>query len=36
MSRIAKDKKDARTIERAKRANADKSRISWSQVKKEL
>lgn len=36
MNRIAKDKKDARTIERAKRANAGKPRVPWSQVKKEL
>ena len=27
---------DARTIERAKRANGNKVRIPWSQVKKEL
>jgi hypothetical protein len=36
MSRSAKDVKDARTIERAKRANAGKPRIPWAQAKKEL
>jgi predicted metal-dependent phosphoesterase TrpH len=30
------DIKDARTIERAKRANTGKPRIPWAQVKKEL
>ena len=30
------DIEDARTIERAKRANGHKPRIPWSQVKKEL
>ena len=30
------DIEDARTIERAKRANANKPRIPWVQVKKEL
>jgi hypothetical protein len=29
-------KKDARAIERAKRANANKPRIPWAQVKREL
>jgi hypothetical protein len=36
MSRTVEDIEDARTIERAKRANAGKSRIPWAQVKKEL
>jgi hypothetical protein len=36
MSRTVEDIEDARTIERAKRANAGKPRISWSRVKKEL
>ena len=36
MSRSVRDVKDARTIERAKRANAGKPRVSWAQVKKEL
>ena len=36
MSRTVEDIEDARTIERAKRANANKSRIPWSQVKREL
>ena len=30
------DIEDARTIERAKRANGSKPRIPWAQVKKEL
>ena len=30
------DIEDARTIERAKRANGSKPRVPWSQVKKEL
>ncbi len=36
MSQTVEDIEDARTIERAKRANAGKSRIPWTQVKKEL
>ena len=36
MSRTVEDIEDARTIERAKRANGNKPRIPWSQVKKEL
>jgi hypothetical protein len=36
MRRTAADIEDARTIERAKRANGNKARIPWSQVKKEL
>ena len=36
MSQTVEDIEDARTIERAKRANGNKSRILWSQVKKEL
>ena len=36
MSRSVEDIEDARTIERAKRANAGKPRISWAQAKKEL
>jgi len=36
MSRTVEDIEDARTIERAKRANADKPRIPWAQVKREL
>ena len=36
MSRTVEDIEDARTIERAKRANGSKSRIPWAQVKKEL
>jgi len=36
MRRSVKDVKDARTIERAKRANASKPRIPWAQAKKEL
>jgi hypothetical protein len=36
MSRTVEDIEDARTIERAKRANAGKPRIPWAQVKKEL
>jgi hypothetical protein len=35
MRRSVKDVKDARTIERAKRANAGKPRISWAQAKKD-
>jgi hypothetical protein len=30
------DIEDARTIERVKRANAGKPRVSWAQVKQEL
>ena len=36
MRETIEDIEDARIIERAKRANARKPRISWSQVKKEL
>ena len=36
MSRTVEDIEDARTIERAKRANRNKPRIPWAQVKKEL
>lgn len=36
MSQTVEDIEDARTIERAKRANGNKARISWAQVKKEL
>jgi hypothetical protein len=36
MSRTVEDIEDARTIERAKRANGIKPRIPWAQVKKEL
>ncbi len=36
MSRTVEDIEDARTIERAKRANAGKPRIPWEQVKREL
>ncbi len=36
MSRTVEDIEDARTIERAKRANGNKARITWAQVKKEL
>lgn len=36
MSQTVEDIEDARTIERAKRANGGKPRIPWAQVKKEL
>jgi hypothetical protein len=36
MSRTVEDIEDARTIERAKRANNGKPRIPWARVKKEL
>jgi hypothetical protein len=36
LSRTVEDIEDARTIERAKRANAGKPRIPWAQVKREL
>jgi hypothetical protein len=36
LRRTVEDIEDARTIERAKRANGNKPRIPWSQVKKEL
>ncbi len=36
MSQTIEDIEDARTIERAKRANGRKPRIPWAQVKKEL
>ena len=36
MRATVEDIEDARTIERAKRANGNKPRIPWSQVKKQL
>ncbi len=36
LRRTVEDIEDARTIERAKRANVNKPRIPWAQVKKEL
>lgn len=36
MRQTVEDIEDARTIERAKRANGSKPRIPWSQVKKAL
>jgi len=36
MQATVEDIEDARTIERAKRANGNKARIPWAQVKKEL
>lgn len=36
LRRTVEDIEDARTIERAKRANGNKQRIPWAQVKKEL
>lgn len=36
MRETVEDIEDARTIERAKRANGSKPRVPWSQVKKEL
>jgi hypothetical protein len=36
MSQTVQDIEDARTIERAKRANGTKPRIPWAQVKKQL
>ena len=36
MRRTVEDIEDARTIERAKRANGGKPRIPWAHVKKEL
>ena len=36
MRRTVEDIEDARTIERAKRANGSKARVPWTQVKKEL
>ena len=36
LSQTVEDIEDARTIERAKRANGSKPRIPWAQVKKEL
>ena len=36
MRETVEDIEDARTIERAKRANGNKARISWSHVKNEL
>jgi hypothetical protein len=36
MRETVEDIEDARTIERAKRANSNKPRVPWSRVKKEL
>ena len=36
LNQTIEDIEDARTIERAKRANGSKPRIPWAQVKKEL
>jgi hypothetical protein len=36
MRQTVEDIEDARTIERAKRANGSKPRIPWAQLKKEL
>jgi hypothetical protein len=36
LSRTIEDIEDARTIERVKKANGNKPRIPWAQVKKEL
>jgi hypothetical protein len=36
MRQTVEDIEDARTIERAKRANGSKPRIPWAQVKKKL
>ncbi len=36
MQQTVRDIEDARTIERSKKANAGKARISWTQVKREL
>jgi hypothetical protein len=36
MRQTVEDIEDARTIERAKRANGNKSRIPWAQVKEQL
>ena len=36
MRETVEDIEDARTIERAKRANSNKPRIPWSRIKKEL
>jgi len=36
MRETIEDIEDAQTIERAKRANGNKPRIPWAQVKKEL
>ena len=36
MRETVEDIEDARTIERAKRANGSKPRVPWSQVKREL
>jgi len=36
MRQTVEDVEDARTIERAKAAHGNKSRIPWSQVKKEV
>ena len=36
LRQTVEDIEDARTIERAKRANGNKPRIPWTQVKKEL
>ena len=36
MRQTVEDIEDARTIERAKRANGGKARVPWSQIKKAL
>jgi hypothetical protein len=36
LAETVQDIEDARTIERAKRANGNKPRIPWSQIKREL
>jgi hypothetical protein len=36
MRQTVEDIEDARTIERAKRANRSATRVPWSQIKKEL
>ena len=36
MRQTVEDIEDARTIERAKRANGNKARTPWAQVKREL
>jgi len=36
LSRTIEDVEDARTMERANRANGNKPRIPWARVKKEL
>jgi hypothetical protein len=36
MKETVRDIEDARTMERAKKSNANKARIPWAQVKREL